>query len=239
MSEPPLLEARGLTRRLGDRLAIDGVELTLREGERLGVVGASGAGKSTLARLLSGDLSPTSGSVRVRGRILGPPMRRRVQLVLQDPGAALDPRLTADAALAPVDPDPARRRDRLAEMGLPEAVLSRRPDELSGGQKQRLVLARALAVGPEVLVLDEPTSALDEASARTVVELLDRFRVAQVWITHDLALVTERVERVLVLAAGRVVESGPPRQLWAHPAHPATRALVAAARALGLPLVPE
>ena len=227
---------------------LDGVGFDVQAGEVLGIIGPSGAGKSTLARLLVGLLAPSRGEIWVCGERLttgARALRRRIQMVFQHPEAALDPRQTVVQAMAGATADTGRALRLLERVGIPKAALGRRPAELSGGQKQRLVLARALAVDPNVVVLDEPTSALDRASAARVLGLLSSMvsgagaAEAQVLVTHDLEMVLQFAHRVLVLAEGRVVEEGTPARVFAEPAHPTTGALVDAARTLGLGAAPE
>ncbi|MFJ6621801.1 dipeptide ABC transporter ATP-binding protein [Kitasatospora sp. NPDC091335] len=252
----PVLVAEDLTVRYGRRRppALDGVSLSAAPGRAVGVIGESGSGKSTLARALLGLVRPQAGTVRVDGRSWAGAgraeereLRRRVQLVFQDPYASLSPRMTVREALAePLVTHGLRDRDPrgLCELvGLPEAVLDARPHRLSGGQRQRVAIARALAVGPRVLVADEPTSALDVSVQAQILnlfaELRERTGIGLVFISHDLALVRHLCDEVLVLRRGRVVERAPAAELFAAPAHPYTRELLAAAGAPGpLPLAP-
>ncbi|MFF2544822.1 dipeptide ABC transporter ATP-binding protein [Kitasatospora sp. NPDC058063] len=251
-SAEPVLVADGLTVRYGRRRppALEGVSLSAAPGRAVGVIGESGSGKSTLARALLGLVRPQTGTVRVDGRSWVEAdraeereLRRRVQLVFQDPYASLSPRMTVREALT--EPPAAHGlRDRdprgLCELvGLPEAVLDARPHRLSGGQRQRVAIARALSVGPQVLVADEPTSALDVSVQAQILNLFAELRehhgVGLVFISHDLALVRHLCDDVLVLRHGRVVERAPAAELFAAPAHPYTRELLAAAGAPGLP----
>ena len=259
---PALLEARGLERifplrrgifgrRVGEVAAVAGVDLTIGAGEAVGLVGESGSGKTTLGRCLVGLDSPTRGAVRHRGRdVSGLPRaeraraRRRLPMIFQDSWGALDPRLSAGASIA----EALRARgvargellgrvaDLLAAVGLAASHARRYPHELSGGQRQRVALARALACEPELVVADEPTSALDTVSREQVLALLGRLHrqggLALLLISHDLAAVEQVAERIVVLYAGRVVESGPARELIARPLHPYTAALLAAVPAL-------
>ncbi|TAM51695.1 MAG: ABC transporter ATP-binding protein [Acidobacteria bacterium] len=232
--------------------ALDGVSLELARGEIVGVVGRSGAGKSTLARLLLGLEPADEGSVSYAGRALaslGPRdtrgMRRAVQAVFQDPTGSLDPRQSVGTivgealAVHHLAPRAARReriRELLAEVGLPgeDAFLARLPRELSGGERQRVAIARALASRPEALILDEPVSALDVSVRGQVLNLLlslqRRTGMAMLVIAHDILLVERLCMRVLVLAAGRVVEEGPAARVLTRPAAAATAELLAAAR---------
>ncbi|MFJ9693960.1 dipeptide ABC transporter ATP-binding protein [Kitasatospora sp. NPDC101183] len=248
----PVLVAEELTVRYGRRRppALEGVSLSAAPGRAVGVIGESGSGKSTLARALLGLVAPHAGTVRVAGRSWAGAgrarereLRRSVQMVFQDPYASLSPRMTVREALAePLavhglrEPDPA---GLCALVGLPEAVLDALPHRLSGGQRQRVAIARALAVGPQVLVADEPTSALDVSVQAQILNLFadlrERTGVGLVFISHDLALVRHLCDEVLVLRHGRVVERAPAEQLFAEPAHPYTRELLAAA---GAPVPP-
>ncbi|MBO1078093.1 ATP-binding cassette domain-containing protein [Roseomonas haemaphysalidis] len=261
MSAPPLLllenitkrfelEKRMLPRLLGRRrplLAVDDVTLAVPRGEVTGLVGESGCGKSTLARIMLRLEEPTDGRVvlggtdltALRGAALRPE-RRRMQMVFQDAGASLNPRKTGarllDEALVLAGETPEGRAFRAAELmrqvGLDPGLLQRFPHELSGGQKQRLAIARALAMGPEVLVADEPVSALDVSLQsqimRLLMELRDRLGLTMVFISHDLALVHHLCASVAVMSAGRIVEQGHPRDVLRDPQHPYTRRLLAA-----------
>ncbi|MFI8812569.1 MULTISPECIES: dipeptide ABC transporter ATP-binding protein [unclassified Streptomyces] len=249
-----LLSARGLVKRYrspdgGVRTAVRDLDFTLAHGETLGVVGESGSGKSTLAAMVMGLLAPDAGEVRLDG---GPwsalderrrrPLRRGVQLVHQDPLGSFDPRFTVrrllDEALSVAGPARgARRRERAAELleqvGLDTAaVLERRPARLSGGQRQRVAIARALATSPRLLVCDEPVSALDVTVQAQVLELLASLRaaygLAMLFISHDLAVVRQVSDRVLVMRDGDIVEQGPVAEVLGTPRHPYTRQLLAA-----------
>jgi len=239
-----LLEGRGLVKRYGDVAAVDGVDLTIRVGERVGLVGESGSGKSTLGRLLVRLEDVDAGSVRWNGDDITArkarallPFRRAAQVVFQDPASALHPRLDVMALVAEGliihDLHPgrheARVRELLAEVGLDEGVLHRRPHELSGGQKQRVGIARALAVEPRFLLLDEPVSALDVSIQAQIVNLLARLaqerQLTQLFVAHDLHVVRHLCERVCVMFKGRIVEEGPTEAVFAAPSHPYTKAL--------------
>ncbi|MGW1176675.1 dipeptide ABC transporter ATP-binding protein [Kitasatospora sp. NPDC002543] len=252
VASDPVLVAEGLTVRYGRRRppALADVSLSAAPGRAVGVIGESGSGKSTLARALLGLVRPQAGTVRVDGRPWAGSgrgeereLRRRVQMVFQDPYASLSPRMTVREALAePLATHGLRDRDPagLCELvGLPEAVLDAWPHRLSGGQRQRVAIARALAVGPRVLVADEPTSALDVSVQAQILNLFadlrERTGIGLVFISHDLALVRHLCDEVLVLRQGRVVERAPTAELFAAPAHPYTRQLLAAAGAVTPP----
>lgn len=226
--------------------AVDGVSFEVGRGETLGLVGESGCGKSTTARLLVRLEDPTYGRMRLaeqditrlRGRSLRQ-VRRRIQLVFQDPHASLNPRLTAGRALGEVleahriCDGPAARARRVGELlemvGLPASTEAAYPHQLSGGQRQRVGIARALAVEPEVLVLDEPVSALDVSVRAEVVNLLCRLRdelsLTYIFISHDLGMIRHVSDRIAVMYLGRIVETGPWQQVADDPLHPYTRSL--------------
>ena len=252
----PLLTATDLSRsytagrlgwfRRGARFrAVDGVSLYADRGETVGIVGESGCGKSTLARLLLA-LSPTeTGSVRFDGTDLAGldkaewrALRARMQCVFQDTGASLDPRLTIRTQVRePLEihrrPDAEDRTQAVLEMvRLGVHLWDRYPYELSGGQVQRVILARALALGPDLLVLDEPVSALDVSIQAQIVNLLADLQrdmgLAYVFVSHDLGVVRHVADRVYVMYLGQVVEHAPKAALFAAPRHPYTMALLSA-----------
>jgi oligopeptide transport system ATP-binding protein len=234
--------------------AVREVDLTIGRGEAVGVVGESGCGKSTLGRLLLHLLPPTSGRVVFDGRALAdltPAMRRhlrgRMQMIFQDPYGSLDPRRPAGAQIADgllihglADRRQARERvkDLLRRVGLDASHADRLPHEFSGGQRQRIAIARALATGPEFIVADEPVSALDVSVQAQIVSLLAELRssfgLALLFISHDLHVVRHLCERVVVMYLGRIVEEGPSADLFHAPAHPYTRALIAATPSIRL-----
>ena len=225
--------------------AVDGISFTVRKGETLGIVGESGCGKSTLARLLLYLLVPDTGELVFDGAAVGDgitvgALRRQVQIVFQDSYSSLNPRMPIrdSVAFGPfVQGKPrgeARRiaREALARVRLdPDLFGPRYPHELSGGQKQRVNIARALATGPRMVILDEPVSALDKSIEAQVLNLLRALKrqlnLTYMFISHDLNVVRYLSDRVLVMYLGRVVELGPVEAIYARPAHPYTRALLA------------
>ncbi|MEU1498166.1 ABC transporter ATP-binding protein [Streptomyces sp. NPDC005732] len=243
-----VLEAVGLRREFGRGrrrfTAVDGVSLTVRRGETLGVVGESGSGKTTLGRMLVGLLEPTAGSVRYEGRVRSG-VRPAVQMVFQDPVSSLNPRRSvgesiADPLRARGERDETRIRGRVRELlervGLEPAHYDRYPHEFSGGQRQRVGIARALAADPRVIVCDEPVSALDVTTQAQVVALLAELQrelgLALVFVAHDLAVVRQVSDRVAVMRRGRIVELGSVDEVYESPRDPYTKQLLAAVPAL-------
>ncbi|MCQ4162370.1 ABC transporter ATP-binding protein [Roseomonas sp. GC11] len=230
--------------------AVDGISFTIRRGESLGLVGESGCGKSTTSMMLMRLLDPSSGSIRFLGQEIGAmpargfaasPLRRRIQMVFQDPTDSLNPRLTAARAIA----DPILRMgeargaalrariDELADLvGLPRALLHRFPHQLSGGQKARVGIARAIALNPDLVILDEPTAALDVSVQAVVLNLLQdlklRLGMSYLFVSHDLHVVRLLCDRVIVMRQGRIVEEGSAEQVLEAPRADYTRELIAA-----------
>lgn len=252
---PTLLEVRNLSKtyRSGGGLftrprvvrALDDVSLELHRGETLGIVGESGSGKSTLGRCILKLLSADAGAIDFEGRDILPlsprqfrPMRRRLQMVFQDPFASLNPRQTVGRILTDgprangisAKASDARARQLLELVGLDPSAINRYPGEFSGGQRQRIGIARALALEPSVLVADESVSALDVSVQAQVLELLkelqSRLEIGIIFITHDLRVAAQICNRIAVMQNGRIVECGPPIQVFEAPAHPYTRQLV-------------
>jgi len=242
----PLLEVEALTIAAGSpdgalRAIVTEITLALQAGETLGIVGESGCGKSTLGRLLLRLMPPTDGCVLFDGSDLAKvsrpvlrALRRRMQMVFQDPFGSLDPRRSVGAQIADgLDVGgPERVAELLEQVGLDPGQAKRLPHEFSGGQRQRLAIARALAPNPDFIVADEPVSALDVSIQAQIVNLLADLRsqrgLALMFISHDLHVVRHLCDRVLVMYLGRVVEQGPAAAIFAHPAHPYSRALLAA-----------
>jgi peptide/nickel transport system ATP-binding protein len=226
--------------------AVDDVSFAVLKGETLGIVGESGCGKSTTARLLMHLMPRDGGDIVYDGMQVGESLslrelRRGMQMVFQDSYASLNPRLTVEESLAfgpkvhGMADGPARSlaRELLGKVGLrPEVFANRYPHEISGGQRQRVNIARALALSPRLVILDEAVSALDKSVEAQVLNLLAdlkrEFGLTYLFISHDLNVVHYISDRVLVMYLGEVVELGPVEQVWAAPAHPYTRALLAA-----------
>ena len=238
----------GWLRRGSDVAAAASVSLDIRRGETLGIVGESGSGKSTVARCIARLIEPSSGRILLDGKDVAQlgagalhAFRRRVQIVFQDPYRSLNPRRTVGDSIieGPMNYGVARdaaldNARRLMEMvRLDPGSLHRYPHQFSGGQRQRVCIARALAIGPELLIADEAVSALDVSVQAQVLALLDEIRaeldLAMLFITHDLRVAAQVCDRVAVMLRGRIVEQGPVGELFRHPQHEYTKALLAAA----------
>lgn len=254
-----LLELRGLRtwfpirtgifkRVTGHVKAVDGVDLTLFPGETLALVGESGCGKTTVGRTILQLVHASAGNVWFEGVNLSLlqkadflPYRRRMQIVMQDPGSALDPRFTVRDAIAEgmeafgIGTGPEERTERVAglmrKVSLDPTTMWRYPHEFSGGQRQRICIARALAVDPALLICDEATSALDVSIQAQILNLLSDLqaerKLTYLFITHDLGVVRYFATRVAVMYLGRIVETGPTERIFAEPRHPYTKALLA------------
>ncbi len=227
--------------------AVDGVSLTVAQGEAVGLVGESGSGKSTLGRLALRLLEPTAGAVFFEGRDLNAIgkqelrfLRKKMQIIFQDPFASLNPRMRIGEIITeplvihrmvPNNQMEERGRALLAKVGLPSDALNRYPHEFSGGQRQRIGIARALASDPLFIVADEPVSALDVSVQAQIVNLLqdlrDELKLSFLFIAHDLNVVRHFSDRVAVMYLGRIVEMAPAEEIYRNPSHPYTEALLA------------
>ena len=260
MSETPLLEVTDLVkhfpiksgvlvdREVGRVRAVDGVSLTVRDGETLGLVGESGCGKSTVCRAIMQLVAPTSGSVRFAGQeLVGRsarelrPLRRQIQMIFQDPFASLNPRKRVGQIIGePMDlhdvahgAELKRRVQELLErVGLQAEHYNRYPHEFSGGQRQRIGIARAIGLRPKLIIADEPVSALDVSVQAQIINLLDdlqrEFSMAYLFVAHDLGVVRHVSDRVAVMYLGKIVEEADSDILYSRPQHPYTNALLSA-----------
>ena len=257
----PLVEVRGLRmhfpitegivarRKIGEVKAVDGVDLTIRRGETLGLVGESGCGKTTMGRCILRLETPTAGAIYYDGvdianldRRALVALRRRIQVIFQDPYSSLNPRQKVGSILSEpmkvhgIEPDATRREARVRELlsicGLNANFADRYPHEMSGGQRQRVGIARALAVDPEFIVCDEAVSALDVSIQAQIINLLEdlreKFNLTYLFIAHDLSVVRHLCQRVAVMYLGHVVELADCDEVFDNPLHPYTRALLAA-----------
>ena len=235
-------------KQVGTVKAVDGVTLSVNQGEVLGLVGESGCGKSTLARTILQLLPTTAGTVVLEGRNLtgrsGPEVReirRDLQMVFQDPYASLNPRKTIYATLAeplvahkvcPRSEIEGRVSELMSLVGLPARALHKYPHEFSAGQRQRIAFARALALNPKVIIADEPVSALDVSIQAQILNLLSglcrKMNLSLIFIAHDLSVVKHISDRVAVMYLGKIVELGPAVDVIERPRHPYTRALISA-----------
>jgi oligopeptide transport system ATP-binding protein len=257
----PLLEVRGLRmhfpvtegliarRHIGDVKAVDGIDFTIRRGETLGLVGESGCGKTTTGRCILRLEKPTEGAILYDGVDIAKlgrkdllALRRRIQVIFQDPYSSLNPRQKVGSIIGEpmkvhgVEPEAKRRDERVRELlslcGLNPNFADRYPHEMSGGQRQRVGIARALALNPEFIVCDEAVSALDVSIQAQIINLLedlrDKLNLTYLFIAHDLSVVRHLCQRVAVMYLGRVVELAQCDELFDHPLHPYTTALLAA-----------
>ena len=235
-----------VTRRVGEVRAVDGISFEIPEGRTLGLVGESGSGKSTTGYCVLQLIKPTSGSVRFlgqeltelsRGRVRK--LRRDMQIVFQDPYSSLDPRMTVgDIVAEPLivhgvgsrRSRSARVRELLEVVGFDPGFTNRYPHEFSGGQRQRVGIARALALGPKLIVCDEPVSALDVSIQAQILNLLKdlqtEFGLTYLFIAHDLAVVRSMSDRIAVMQQGKIVETGPAEEVYTSPSHDYTRTLL-------------
>ena len=228
--------------------AVDSVDLTIYEGETIGVVGESGCGKSTLGRCILQLIRPTAGNVLYRGEDITKlnkeqmrQMRRKMQLIFQDPYASLNPRMTVlELIMAPLEAfgigtmeERVQRVKEIMELvGMPENMMNRYPHEFSGGQRQRIVIARALVLNPEFVVCDEAVSALDVSVRAQVLNLIQELKkkkhLTYMFISHDLSVVKYISDRIAVMYLGRIVEIAEKNELYNNPQHPYTKALLSA-----------
>jgi oligopeptide/dipeptide ABC transporter ATP-binding protein len=245
----PLTQGILFKKQVGAVKAVDGVSFDLAAGETLGIVGESGCGKSTVAKMLVNLDRPTAGQIKYKGdditEMSGKALkavRRNIQMVFQDPYTSLNPRMTVGDIIgepyeihpevAPKGNRRAKVQDLLDVVGLNPEYINRYPHQFSGGQRQRIGIARGLALQPEIIVADEPVSALDVSVQAQVVNLLDRlqneFALSYVFIAHDLSIVRHISDRVGVMYLGRIVEIGRDEEIYDHPTHPYTQALLSA-----------
>ncbi len=243
------IEAGILRKTVGWVKAVDDVSFTIRKGETLGLVGESGCGKSTAGRTIMRLIAPTVGEIRFEGKNISKLrghdlrfVRRNMQMIFQDPYASLDPRMNVENTVAEpliihrMYPNKIERLQRVVEVldgvGLKSEHLKRYPHEFSGGQRQRIGIARALAIGPKLVVADEPVSALDVSIQAQVINLLKNLRknlgLTYLFISHDLSVVRHISDRVAVMYLGKIVELASKRDLFSNPLHPYTRALLSA-----------
>jgi oligopeptide/dipeptide ABC transporter ATP-binding protein len=246
----PLLEVRDLAKYYTDKrgrriAAVDGVSFSLARGEVLGIVGESGCGKTTLGRTAMRLMAPSRGAILFEGTDIAPlsegalkPYRREMQMVFQDPFGSLNPRHKVGTIVGEpltvhgIAGEPQRVAELLETVGLGAAAASRFPHEFSGGQRQRIAIARALALGPKLIVADEPVSALDVSIQSQIINLIadlrKRFGLSMLFVSHDLSVVRHVSDRIAVMYLGRIVEIGATDEIFLRPRHPYTKALISA-----------
>jgi peptide/nickel transport system ATP-binding protein/oligopeptide transport system ATP-binding protein len=245
----PLTRGVVFRKQIGAVRAVDGVSFELGKGETMGLVGETGCGKSTVARLMVRLLDPTSGSIKIDGEEIAHAkgdalkrLRRDVQIVFQDPYSSLNPRKSVGSIIAEPfaihglkEGDGERRRavqELMEQVGLNPEHYNRYPHEFSGGQRQRIGVARALALKPKLIIADEPVSALDVSIQGQILNLLRDLRselgLTMIFISHDLSVVRHMCDRIAVMYLGKIVEMAPTDELFAHPRHPYTGALLSA-----------